>query len=236
VTAEKERVLVVDDDRGFRALARNLLERAGFAVMEAANADEALAAAEENPPHLVLLDVQLPRVSGYEVYREFRDRYGEELPIMFVSGERTEAYDRTVGLLLGAEDYLVKPFDPDELVARVRRSVRRRGNGASGNGGPGPDLMAELTPREREVLSLLAAGRSSAQIARELVISPRTLGTHVQHILSKLGVHNRTQAVAFAHRAGLGAPEVQAHARVAGEETEPPQAAKRISDASRLAS
>jgi two-component system nitrate/nitrite response regulator NarL len=236
VAAGKELVLVVDDDRGYRALARTLLERAGFTVAEAANADEALAAAEEDPPQLVLLDVQLPRVSGYAVYRELRDRHGEDLPIMFVSGKRTEAYDRTVGLLLGAEDYLVKPFDPDELVARVRRSVRRRTNGASGNGVPGPDVMAELTPREREVLSLLAAGRSSAQIARELVISPRTLGTHVQHILSKLGVHNRTQAVALAHRAGFGTPEVQAHALVAGEEPERSQAATRTSEASRLAS
>jgi DNA-binding NarL/FixJ family response regulator len=236
LTAGNERVLVVDDDRGYRALARNLLERAGFSVVEAANADEALAAAEDSPPHVVLLDVHLPRVSGYELFRELRDRHGEDLPIMFVSGARTEAYDRTVGLLLGAEDYLVKPFDPDELVARVRRSVRRRTNGASGHGVPGPDVMAELTPREREVLSLLAAGRSSAQIARELVISPRTLGTHVQHILSKLGVQNRTQAVAFAHRAGFGAPEVQARAFVAGEEREPPQAAKRSPEPSRLAS
>jgi DNA-binding NarL/FixJ family response regulator len=234
VAAQKHRVLVVDDDRGFRALARDLLERAGFAVVAAANADEALAATEELPPDLVLLDVCLPRVSGYEVYRELRDRCGEDLPIMFVSGERTEPYDRTVGLLLGAEDYLVKPFDPDELVARVRRSVGRRRNGSSGNAA-GLDLVAELTPREREVLALLAEGRSSAQIALELVISPRTVGTHVQHILSKLAVNSRAQAVALAHRAGFGPPEVHAHALSADE---PPQAAKQPlePEASRLAS
>ena len=232
MAAGKQRVLVVDDDRGFRALARDLLERAGFAVMEAANADEALAAAEELPPDLVLLDVRLPRVSGYELYRELRDRCGESLPIMFVSGERIEAYDRTVGLLLGAEDYLVKPFDPDELVARVRRSLRPRRNGSSDTGAA-LDLT-ELTPREREVLALLAEGRSSSEIARELVISPRTLGTHVQHILSKLGVHNRTQAVAVAHKAGLGPPDVQPHALVAADSA--PQAAKRIPEPSRLAS
>ena len=233
MAAGKQRVLVVDDDRGFRALARDLLERAGFAVVEAANADEALAAAEELQPDLVLLDVRLPRVSGYEVYRELRDRCGDGLPIMFVSGERTEAYDRTVGLLLGAEDYLVKPFDPDELVARVRRSVGRRRNGSAEDEAT-PDAIAELTPREREVLALLAEGRSSSQIARELVISPRTLGTHVQHILSKLGVHNRTQAVAVAHRAGLDGPDVHPHALSAADE--PPQAAKRIPEPSRLAS
>jgi DNA-binding NarL/FixJ family response regulator len=233
VAAGRRSVLVVDDDRGFRALARDLLERAGFAVLEAANADEALAAAEKLLPDLVLLDVRLPRVSGYEVYRGLRDRYGDGMPILFVSGDRTEPYDRTVGLLLGAEDYLVKPFDSDELVARVRRSIRHRGNGFSLNGLPDHDAVTELTPREREVLTLLAEGRSSSQIARELVISPRTVGTHVQHILSKLGVHNRTQAVAVAHRAGLGTPDVQAHALVADE---PSQAAKRIPEPSRLAS
>ena len=202
-------MLVVDDDQGFRTFVRGLLERAGFTVAAAANADEALAATEEFPPDLVMLDVRLPRVSGYELYQELRDRCGERLPIIFISGERTEPYDRTVGLLLGAEDYLVKPFDPDELIARVRRSVGGRRHGSEH--GPAPDGMAELTQREREVLGLLADGRSSVQIAHELAISPRTLGTHVQHILSKLGVHNRTQAVAAAHRAELGAPDVQAH-------------------------
>jgi DNA-binding NarL/FixJ family response regulator len=233
VAAGKHRVLVVDDDRGFRALARNLLERAGFAVVEAANADEALAATDELPPDLVLLDVRLPRVSGYEVYRELRDRCGEDLPIMFVSAERIEPYDRIVGLLLGADDYLVKPFDPDELVARVRRSVGGRRNGASGNGRV-PDVIPELTPREREVLKLLADGRSSAQIAQALVISPRTVGTHVQHVLSKLGVNSRTQAVALAHRAGLGTPDVHPHGLFIRKERS--QAAKRIPEPSRLAS
>ena len=198
----KERVLVVDDDEGFRALARALLERAGFAVVEAADADEALAAVEGSPPQAVLLDVRLPGVSGYEVYRELRDRCGEGLPILFISGERTDPYDRVAGLLMGADDYLVKPCDPDELVARVRRSLRpgRSEPADEGRDASAGDAIDELTPREREVLALLAKGHSSTEIANELVISPRTLGTHVQHILSKLGVHNRTQAVAMEHQ------------------------------------
>jgi DNA-binding NarL/FixJ family response regulator len=202
-------VLVVDDDRCFRALARHELERAGFAVTEAANADEALQAVDCTAPDLVLLDVRLPGVSGYELLRELRDRLGESLPIVFVSGERVDSYDRIAGLLLGSDDYIVKPFDSDELVARVRRLLGRTANdkARAGTGDP----LAGLTTRERQVLALLASGESTKQIAGELVISPRTLGTHVQHILTKLGVHNRTQAVAVAHRVrlprGLGADD-----------------------------
>jgi DNA-binding NarL/FixJ family response regulator len=218
----RETVLVVDDDRRFRDLAKTVIERAGFAVVEAGSADQALAAARSHPPHLVLLDVKLPQSSGYEVYRELHDVLGDNLPIIFVSGERTEPYDRVAGLLLGADDYLVKPLDPDELVARIRRSLRPRGNGvhkdaerAAENGG------ADLTPRELEVLRLVADGRSSAQIAHELVISPRTVGTHIQHILAKLGVANRTEAAAYAFHAGLIELDVEGHVHAANSSPPP---------------
>jgi DNA-binding NarL/FixJ family response regulator len=210
VSAAHEMVLVVDDDDGFRTHMRLLLERAGFEVVEAADADEALDAVAARDPDLVLLDVRLPRVSGYELYRMLRELIGESVPILFVSGDRTEAYDRVAGLLLGADDYVVKPFEPDELLARIRRSVRQR----SEPDAPAPSqryATEVLTPRENEVLRLLAQGNSSAEIAQQLVISPRTVGTHVQHILAKLGVENRTQATAHAFRAGLVRPEVEAH-------------------------
>ena len=143
-----------------------------------------------------------------------RDRCGETLPIIFISGERVDAHDRIAGLLLGADDYIVKPFDPDELIARVRRPLGRRTNGGTHAQPVTDELIADLTAREREVLAMLAAGVGSKQIARQLVISPRTLGTHIQHILGKLGVHNRTEAVAVAHRAGLVvASDVEAHSR-----------------------
>lgn len=201
-------MLVVDDDPGFRTLVRSLCERAGLRVEEAADISGALVAAEEAPPDVVLLDVRLPGASGYEVYRALHDR-DPGLPIIFVSGERVDAYDRTVGLLLGADDYIVKPFDPDELIARVRRSIRRQ----KAHKVERHEGLAELTPREREVLALLASGRSSKEIARRLVISPRTVSTHVQHILAKLDVNNRARAIALAHRAGLvDQAEVEAHA------------------------
>jgi DNA-binding NarL/FixJ family response regulator len=199
--AEKP-ILVIDDDRKFRRLVCNWLTRAGFSVTESEDADEALAAISRDPPALIVLDVKLPRVSGYELLRELRDRLGEQLPVVFVSGERTDAYDRIAGLLLGGDDYLVKPFDPDELVARVRRLLgpssepaRRTSERDSDSG------IDRLTSREREILALLASGRSTAEITQQLVITTRTLSTHVQHILAKLGAHSRAQAVAIAHEA-----------------------------------
>jgi DNA-binding NarL/FixJ family response regulator len=204
--ASGDSVLVVDNDPLFRAFVREQLERAGFEVVEADDGDAALDIAARTMPELVLLDVCLPRASGYEVCRELRERFGDSLGIIFVSGERIESIDRVSGLLLGADDYVVKPFDPDELLARVRTVLRRVGRPrANGNGNAlsGALADAELTPRELEVLQLLAEGMTQPQIARQLVISPRTVGTHIQNLLGKLDVHSRAQAVALAHRMGL---------------------------------
>jgi DNA-binding NarL/FixJ family response regulator len=203
-----EGVLLVDNDPLFRAFVRDLLERAGFDVVEADDGEAALDAASRRKPDLVLLDVCLPRSSGYEVCRKLRDRFGDALGIIFLSGTRIDSIDRVSGLLLGADDYVVKPFDPDELLARARTVLRRvsrpsessNGNGHAVNGGSGD---VELTPRELEVLQFLAEGLNQPQIARQLVISPRTVGTHIQNLLGKLDVHSRAQAVAHAHRRGL---------------------------------
>jgi DNA-binding NarL/FixJ family response regulator len=153
----------------------------------------------------VLLDVNMPDGSGYEVCRALRSEFGPGLPIVFLSGERTEGFDRAAGLMLGADDYLVKPFDPDELVARVRRLV---GRGFHARDGSGTQRMIarSLTPREREVLRLLVDGFAQDEIASSLFISPKTVATHVQRILGKLGVRTRAQAVALAFRERLVEP------------------------------
>ena len=186
-------ILVVDDDPGIRALVSGLLARTGYEVREASDGAAAITAARRERPALVVLDVELPVVSGYEVYRELRDRYGDSVPVLFLSGARTEPYDRAAGLMLGADDYVVKPFDEGELLARVRRLVKHPVPTASGSG-------STLTPRECEVLALLAEGLEQPDIAQKLFISPKTVATHIQRILAKLGVRSRAQAVAMAHR------------------------------------
>jgi DNA-binding NarL/FixJ family response regulator len=200
-------ILVVDDDAGNRDLLVALVERIHLRARAVESGEQALLAVLAEQPSLVVLDVRLPGMSGYEVCHELRDTFGDDLPILFLSGERAESFDRTAGLLLGADDYVTKPFAPDELLARVRALLRRSGNGRAETGpapAPADDrAVSALTARELEVLTLLAHGLGQPEIAAHLVISPKTVGTHIQHVLSKLGVHSRAQAVALAHREGI---------------------------------
>jgi DNA-binding NarL/FixJ family response regulator len=194
-------ILVVDDDPSFRDFVCRLLVEHGYEVREASSGAEALAVARATPPALVLLDVNLPDVSGYEACRVLKDERGEQLPVIFLSGERTETTDRAVGLLIGADDYVVKPFDASELLARIRRCVDRAA--AFSSAAERAADSSGLTPREREILVLLADGLPADAIAAELVISPKTVATHIQRILVKMGVHSRAEAVALAHAEGL---------------------------------
>lgn len=185
-------ILIVDDDDGFRSFAAAALSAGGLATAEASDADAAFAAADEVAPSVVLLDVCLPGLCGYEIARRLRqERPG--VRIVFCSGVRTESFDRVAGFLLGADDYVVKPVAPDELVARVRAVVLRASTAAA-------RVSIRLTPRELQVLEQLASGRTQKEIGRELAISSKTVGTHVEHILEKLQVRNRAQAIAVAYR------------------------------------
>jgi DNA-binding NarL/FixJ family response regulator len=190
----RAKVLVVDDDEGCRELISTLLGRAGFTTVMAANGAEAMESARRHLPGIVLLDVRLPDVSGYEICHQLREEFGNRLAIVFLSGERTEAFDLAAGLLIGADDYVIKPFSADELLARLRRRLPRREASSE---------AFDLTKRELQVLGLLSAGRSQKEIATDLIISSKTVAAHVQHILGKLGVHSRTQAVAQAYRRGM---------------------------------
>jgi DNA-binding NarL/FixJ family response regulator len=198
-------VLIVTSDDDVREAARRLFTRAGFATETVTTGEEALSLALEHRPALVLIDLELSDMSGYEVCYELRERGGHDLPIIFVSGERTKSSDRVAGLLIGADDYLAKPFDPDELLVRARRVLSRTPVSPTSTDAP-------LTGREIQVLQLLADGESQEAIAKDLFISSKTVATHIQRMLTKLGVHSRTEAVALAYRDGL----VRSSAREAG--------------------
>jgi DNA-binding CsgD family transcriptional regulator len=192
------KILVVDDDPRFCALIVSIAKEAGYEGgarrdqrRGCAQARPRRASGRRRPRHRAARHLGL---RGLPATREGPGAAG----IIFVSGTQTGPLDRTAGLLIGADDYIVKPFAPDELLARIRLLIRRTV----------PDLApgtngSRLTPREREVLALLASGAAQAEIADRLVISSRTVAAHIDHILQKLGVHSRAQAVAVAYREGL---------------------------------
>ena len=187
-------VLIVDDDPMIRSAIATILADAGYAPREADSGAEALRSVRLDPPALVLLDVNLPGICGYEVCRLMRDEFGDQFPIVFVSGARTESFDRVAGLLLGANDYISKPFREDELLARIQSLLVHRHKVAART------VASRLTARELQVLRLLSNGLGPDDIARLMVISPKTVGAHVEHIYMKLGVQTRAQAVAVAYR------------------------------------
>jgi DNA-binding NarL/FixJ family response regulator len=195
-TGSARSVLLVDTDLRVRSRIAADLEQAGFAVVQATTGDEAVAIARDQAPELLILEVALDRMCGYELCRRFRQEFGEELPIIFLSGERTEWFDRVAGLLIGADDYLTKPVASDELLARARRLLSRTARPTEAESTP-------LTSRELEVLELLADGLSHNEIAERLVISSKTVGSHVEHILRKLAARNSAQAVAVVYRERL---------------------------------
>jgi DNA-binding NarL/FixJ family response regulator len=195
-------VVIADGDADARTLVSDLLARAGIPSIEAPTGDEALAAVRNERPALVLVDVGLPGLSGYEVCSTLKAEFGDGLPVILVSDSRTEPNDRTAGLLIGADDYVTKPFDSGELLARVRRCIVRASRIEQSAGGRRENPFG-LSPREIEVLALLAEGLGTAGIAERLFISRKTVSTHVQRILAKLGAHSRTEAIAIAYRSQL---------------------------------
>ncbi|MGQ9705178.1 MAG: response regulator [Actinomycetota bacterium] len=203
-----ELVLVVDDEPNIVELARLYLENEGFRVAEAGSGEEALRLFEELRPALMVLDIMIPEPDGWEVCRRIRSR--STLPIIMLTAREDEV-DKVVGLELGADDYLTKPFSPRELVARVKAVLRR-----TAAAGEPQDVLhvddlvidasrrkvfqrekeVELTPREFDLLYALALNRGIV-MSREKLLDrvwgydyfgdTRTVDVHIRHIRDKLG-------------------------------------------------
>jgi DNA-binding NarL/FixJ family response regulator len=209
------RVLIVDDQALVRQGLRLLLELAGVDVVaEAADGAEAVRAAVEHRPDVVLMDLRMPGMDGVEATRQVvAADAGRVLALTTF-----DADDLVVDVLrAGAVGFLLKDVTSDGLVDAVRRAeagepvvapavlARMMSHFAASPPAPGrlPPGLAELSDREREVLAMIGAGRSNAEIARDLVISMATVKTHVRHIFAKLDVRDRAQAIVLAHDAGL---------------------------------
>jgi DNA-binding response OmpR family regulator len=203
------RVLVVDDEPTVREVVGDYLRRDGFVVHEAADGAEALAAVAGFRPDLVVLDLMLPAVPGLDVLRDLRS--GSAIPVILLTA-RAEESDRVVGLELGADDYVVKPFSPRELAARVRSVLRRSGSSTQNDArlltfdGLSIDLKSRevtvdgstvaLTPKEFDVLAHLASHPrqvySRAQLLTQVWDSsaeyqdPATVTVHVRRVRNKI--------------------------------------------------
>ena len=214
------RLAIVDDHELARESLQNMLadEPDIEIVGEAANGRQALLLCSRLRPDLILMDVRMPEMDGLAATEEIKERYPETSVMMLTMHENPDYL--LEALKAGAAGYILKdapqddiieavrrvrngesPLDP-ELAARLLRRLASEGEMRRGTRGP-HDAVESLTPRELEVLGLMKLGRTNRQIAADLVISLGTAKNHVEHIISKLGVSDRTQAVVKALELGI---------------------------------
>jgi DNA-binding NarL/FixJ family response regulator len=220
MTDSPVRVLIVDDDALMRAGLRGVLasDAAIEVVGEASDGRDAVYRARLLHPDVVLMDVRMPDLDGIAATRELLDAFPDVRVVIVTTFEQD---DYIFGALrAGASGFLLKRSRPEELIAaihtvaagdsllspsvtsRVIERMARQGEPELA----GDERLAELTPREREVLLLLARGLSNGEIAAELVVEESTIKTHVRRILAKLQARDRVQAVIFAYESGLTSP------------------------------
>jgi len=215
----KIQLLLVDDHAVVRSGLRMLLENeAGFVILgEAGTGQQALDLADQLMPDVVIMDISLPDMSGIEVTRRLKQAHPKMAVVVLTIHEGEQYFFEM--LQVGASAYVPKRAAPDDLITAIRAAncgemyiypslARLLVNdflARAGEGGEGGETatMNGLTPREQEVISLLADGRTNDEIARKLVISPHTVARHRENLMGKLGLHNRSELVKYAIRKGL---------------------------------
>lgn len=204
---DRQTILVVDDDPNIAQLVRLYLEKEGFDVSVQTRGDEAVAAFQKNPPSLMLLDIMLPGLDGWQVCRAIRQI--SNIPIIMLTA-KDETFDKVLGLELGADDYITKPFEGKELVARVKAVLRRAAPGESEKDTlsfPGLSISlekyevyfqgkpVEMPPKELEVLYFLAAHQNRVFTREQLLEQvwgfdffgdSRTVDVHIKRLREKL--------------------------------------------------
>ena len=215
-------ILVVDDDLGTRLSISDYLEIAGYWALTAEDGNKALEMVSQYKPHLLITDITMPGLDGYELVRLVRQQpLLRLLPVIFLTG-RANTEERIRGYQLGCDLYLPKPFELEELGAVVRNLLDRsqlietewrsrlpaeREVAVSSD----PELLVrvphlpglDLTQREQEVLNVLTEGLSNAQIGDRLHLSPRTVEKYVSSLLRKTETNNRAELLRYAMQRGL---------------------------------
>lgn len=210
-------ILIAEDDPGTRLAISDYLSLSGYSVIAAQNGQEALNLVDEYQPHMIVTDIAMPLMDGYEFVKRVRQRPALRLlPVVFLTA-RTSTKERIRGYQLGCDLYLPKPFELDELGAVVRNLLERsqliesewrsrvqvveKVQPLTEHFAASSDIQTEevnLTQREQEVLSLIATGSSNAQIGDQLHLSSRTIEKYVTSLLRKTETNNRAELVSFA--------------------------------------
>ncbi|NER26292.1 MAG: response regulator transcription factor [Symploca sp. SIO1C4] len=202
---DNKRLLLIDDDPNLILLVKDYLEFRGYEVITAENGREALAVLELDIPDMIICDVMMPEMDGYALVESVRqDPRTNWIPVLFLSA-KGQSSDRVRGLTTGADVYMVKPFEPEELVAQVESSLKQANRliQYSAKGAePAPSIQipfdVELTPTELKVVQFVARGMANREIAEQLQVSQRTIESHVSNMLGKTGLHNRTELARWA--------------------------------------
>jgi DNA-binding NarL/FixJ family response regulator len=202
---DRKRLLLIDDDPNLILLVKDYLEFRGYEVQTADNGKEALNLLSQNLPDMIVCDIMMPEMDGYALIENVRqDPRTSWIPVLFLSA-RGQSQDRIKGLNLGADVYMVKPFEPEELVAQVESSLKQTNRLLLHTDGIGDDnspiqvpASVELTPTELKVVQLVARGLANREIAQQMNVSQRTVESHVSNMLGKTGLSNRTELARWA--------------------------------------
>ena len=208
----KQKIMIVDDDKNICELLRLYLEKEDFETVQAYDGEQALEMFDKEQPSLVLLDVMMPRVDGWETCRRLREK--SKVPVIMLTA-RGETFDKVLGLELGADDYVVKPFDTKEVVARIKAVLRRYQEGAKEKDAPAENIVefdklridlnryelridgkvVEAPPKELELLYFLASHPNRVYTRNQLLDEvwgfdyygdSRTIDVHVKRLREKL--------------------------------------------------
>ncbi|TVP57660.1 MAG: DNA-binding response regulator [Nodularia sp. (in: Bacteria)] len=221
-------ILVVDDDLGTRLSISDYLELSGYSVVTANDGQEALVMVDNYHPDLIVTDIIMPRMNGYELVRRVRQQPAFRLLPVILLTARTKTQERILGYQSGCDLYLPKPFELEELAAAIRNLLERsqiiqseyrfshkenlgsfvptkevENPNSSSTNIQQSQLLASLTSREQEVLELLTHGFSNADMGHQLHLSPRTVEKYVSSLLRKTATSNRAELVRFAMKHGL---------------------------------
>jgi DNA-binding NarL/FixJ family response regulator len=232
-----KKILLVDDDKTLQTVLTRYLEKRGYSVRVVTSGIQGLKLFSQDPPDIVVSDIMMPGMDGLEFCRRLRaTKTGQLVPFLFLTAKK-DLEDRIQGHYIGADDYVTKPFEPLELLAKIEAQlersrrihsemVRLMQNVPKNNDidnefddapveavapvkDPVPEEDLPLTPAEARVFWEVIQGLTNKQISQRLFISPRTVQTHLSNILTKLNLENRSQLVRFAFEHGYRPPQTQ---------------------------